>query len=56
MALKTPLALGRLCRDYLPSLLTAADGRRMLETVSAIVETDRWCGRRRPGWRWPPTV
>lgn len=42
MALQTPLALGRLCREYLPPMLRTADGRRMLEAVSAIVETDRW--------------
>jgi len=42
MAPQTPLALRRLCRDYLPPLLEAADGRRMLEDVSAIVDTDRW--------------
>lgn len=38
----TPPSLQSFCDTILPLMLRQADGRRMLDDVSAIVETDRW--------------
>ena len=38
----TPASLSRHCREILPAILGATDGARMLQTVEAIVKTDRW--------------
>ena len=42
MASRTPRCLAAFCRDILPRLLRHTDGRRVLSSVAAIVETDRW--------------
>ncbi len=42
MRYRTPPSLRRLCRDVLPMLHRAARGGQMIETVKAIVATDRW--------------
>ncbi|MFH1567585.1 MAG: AAC(3) family N-acetyltransferase [Gemmatimonadota bacterium] len=39
---RAPRSLNRLCRQVLPPVLGATDGRRLLRTVAEIVETDRW--------------
>jgi aminoglycoside 3-N-acetyltransferase len=41
-ALPTPPSLSRLCRQALPQILKAADGKRMVGDVARIAETDRW--------------
>jgi len=38
----TPASLRRLCRDTLPSILGATNGKRIMDTVAAVAETDRW--------------
>lgn len=41
-ATPTPASLRGLCRDVLPKILDATNGKRMLDTVAAIQETDQW--------------
>jgi aminoglycoside 3-N-acetyltransferase len=40
--LPTPKPLSRLCRQVLPKILAASDGRRMRSQVARIAQTDRW--------------
>ena len=42
MPVRTPRSLSRFCRQTLPPMIKAADGKRMLATVAEIVETDQW--------------
>ncbi|MFB3041360.1 MAG: hypothetical protein ACE1ZS_06105, partial [Candidatus Poribacteria bacterium] len=42
MTWQTPPSLMRFCREILPLLHRHIDGKRLLETVASIVETDRW--------------
>ena len=42
MATPTPSSLRRLCREALPAILRATDGKRALQTAGAIAATDRW--------------
>ena len=42
MAPRAPRSLSTFCRKKLPLIQARADGRRLLDTVVAIVETDRW--------------
>ena len=42
MARSIPPSLRRFCRQIQPQLLQACRGRRVLERVGEIVETDRW--------------
>ncbi len=42
MPFRTPPWLRRFCKQALPLLHARADGRRMIETIDAIVATDRW--------------
>ena len=42
MASSTPVTLRRFCRERLPLLLRRANGRRMLDDIRAVLETDRW--------------
>ena len=42
MSTRTPAALGRFCRQTVPQLIAATDGRRMLEAAADVVDTDRW--------------
>ncbi len=38
----TPRSLQKYCREILPLLLRQSRGKRMLEAVAEVVETDRW--------------
>ncbi len=42
MAPRTPRSLSTFCRKTLPLIQGRTDGKRLLNTVAAIVETDRW--------------
>lgn len=42
MPYRTPRWLSQYCKQVLPPMFGNADGRRILELVKAIVETDRW--------------
>ncbi len=42
MRVRTPQCVRRFCNKVLPRLLEHADGRRTMETVRAVVATDRW--------------
>lgn len=42
MPKRTPSSIRRLSREQVPGMLAAASGKRVLEDVAAIVETDRW--------------
>ncbi|MBN1347032.1 MAG: AAC(3) family N-acetyltransferase [Phycisphaerae bacterium] len=42
MAHRAPRQLRRFCRDALPLLHRSTQGKRLLDTVKTVVETDRW--------------
>jgi len=42
MSVRPSRSLSRFCGQSLPSMIAAADGKRMLDTVAQIVDTDRW--------------
>ena len=42
MSVRTPPSLSKFCRQVLPPLLRETSGRRILNTVNEVVETDRW--------------
>ena len=42
MTVPTPPSLGRLCREALPAILGATDGRGMMKMVEEVVRHDRW--------------
>lgn len=42
MTTPTPATLGRFCRTVLPQMAAIANGKRTLQSIAAIQETDRW--------------
>ena len=42
MPVRTPAWLANRCSGRRPTLFRAIDGRRMIDTVAAIVANDRW--------------
>ena len=42
MSLRTPSSLSKFCRQVLPPLLRETRGKRILNIVKEVVETDRW--------------
>ena len=42
MAIRTPPALNKFCREVLPLILRGTSGQRLLQNVDSVWETDRW--------------